>query len=97
MTQESSKERNTDRILILKPIEGKAPISSTGLVDTRLFSGENKLHAIQDPTNLLWSFKYESGGLPNPLQQRFTNFTTLLDFATKYFKKRNVEIVEVID
>lgn len=93
----SVKEKSKDRILVIKPMEGKDAKSSMGLIDTRLFTGENKLHAIQDPRNTLWSFKYDSGGLPEPLKQRFMNFTTCLQHAKTYFAKRNIEITEVID
>ena len=97
MPQTKSKERKTDRILILKPVEGEKPISSTGMTDPRLFSGENKLHLYKDPRNNIWAFKYEMGGLPEPLKQRFTGFDLALDVARKYYGKRNVEIADVID
>lgn len=92
-----NKERKTDRVLELKPIEGKATLSSTGLVDPRLFNGENKLHAVMDTRNCMWRLKYEAGGLPEPLKQTFTNFTKLLEFTTRYFNKRNIEITRIID
>ena len=94
---QKNKERKTDRILVLKVKEGERPISSTGLVDTRLFSGDNKLHAVQDLSNRLWSLKYEMGGVPEPLKEKFTTFDRALHSAKTYFNKRNVEIVEVID
>lgn len=96
-TYSSDKERSTDRILVLKIIDGKKPTSSLGNVDTRLFKGENKLHAIMDPRTCLWYFKYDSGALPEPLKQKFTSFNKLLEFARAYFVKRNIEIAEVID
>ena len=97
MSSVSPKERKSDRILVLKVKDGEKPLSSTGLVDPRLFTGENKLHAVQNPRNLLWSFKYDQGGLPPVLKQQFTNFETLFKHATSYFATRNIEIVEVID
>lgn len=92
-----SKERSTDRILSLRPIEGLKTKSSVGAYDSRLFTGDNKLHAIMDQRTCLWYLKYEAGGLQEPLKQRFTNFKTLLDFTTEYFKRRNIEIKEIID
>jgi len=90
--------RATDRVLSLKPIEGKATISSTGLIDRRLFTGENKLHAVQNNETTLWTFKYEKGQLPPILQNSsFTSFKSLLKFATDYFIRRNIEIKEIID
>lgn len=93
----TTKERSTDRVLVLKPKAGEEVKSSKGMVDPRLFNGENKLHAIMDGQNLLWSFKYEFGGLPEPLKQSFTNFTLALDHAKKYFESRGIEIVEIQD
>lgn len=90
------KERSSDRILMLKPIGGK-PVSSTGLVDPRLFKGENRLHLTMEPQTSIWYFKYDQGGLPEPLKQRFTSFRIAKEYATDYFKKRNVEITEVIE
>jgi hypothetical protein len=98
MTRPNPKERKSDRILVIKPIDGKTPLSSTGLLDPRIFTGEgNNLHATMDTSNCIWYFKYENGGLPNELKQRFTSFNKLMDFAEIYFNKRNLKIVEVID
>lgn len=92
-----SKMRSPDRILVLKVKDGKAPIASTGLIDKRLFTGENNLHAIMDMQTCLWTVKYDNGGLPEPLKQQFTSFSSLLKHTRAYFHKRNVEIVEVKD
>lgn len=97
ITADKSKERKTDRILVIQTIDGKKPKSSTGIVDSRLFTGENKLHLILDTRTLLWYFRYEQGGLPPVLKQRFTTFDIALDFITKYLATRNMKIVEVID
>lgn len=95
---DEDKMRRTDRILVLKPVEGKSSKSSTGLVDPRLFKGENSLHVVMDPSSCLWSFKYEQGGLPFPLRDvSFTSFGKALNHAKEYFKSRNVEIVEIKD
>ena len=95
LTVANSKLKQDDRILILKTKEGSTAKSSTGVIDNRLFTGENKLHAIMNPTTCLWRMKYESGVLPVPLQGEFTNFTKLKKVAENYFKSRNIEIVEV--
>jgi len=89
------KMNSSDRKLILRPMEGGA-VNVIGVVDKRLFTGENYLHAIKDPQNSLWSLRYDAGLVPAPLQQRFTSFNILFKHASEYFKKRNVEIVEVI-
>lgn len=91
------KARKTDRILKIRPIEGQKTLSSTGLVDPRIFTGDNNLHAIQDPRNTLWGLKLEAGGLAEPLKQKFKTFDSLLEFVKVYFRKRNLEITEVID
>lgn len=91
------KIRKTDRILVLKIMDGKKPKSSTGSVDPRTFSGENRLHAIQDVSSRLWKLKYDFGGLPEVLKQEFTRFDMLYTFAKGYFQRRNLDIVEVID
>jgi len=92
-----AKMRSDDRILILKVIDNKVAISSSGMVDNRLFTGENTLHAIYDVRSGLWSMSYEMGILPGGLKQKFLSFSDLLEYARNYFKHRNIEIVEVID
>jgi len=90
------REYNPDkRQIVLKKIDGKQPLSSMGLIDPRILNGENKLHALKDEKNI-WSFKWQYGGLAAPMQQKFTTFTSLLDFAKVYFKKRNLDIVDVV-
>lgn len=97
MTLFDEKTKKSDRVLVLKVIDGKKPISSTGLVDPRLFTGGNKLHAVMDPQHMLWYFKYEQGGLPEVLKQKFTSFRMLKAHADDYFGKRNMVIEEVLD
>lgn len=90
--------RATDRILALEVIDGKAAKSSTGLLDTRLFTGKQKLHLKMDLQSGLWSFQYDSNGvLPEALQGRFTSFSKGLEHAEMYFAKRNVRVTEIID
>ena len=73
--------RSDDRVFILRPKEGQSPTKNSGLVDTRLFKGENKLHAVRDKMTSLWSLRYDSGLLPEPLKQRFTSFEALRKFV----------------
>lgn len=91
------KLRKDDRIFVLRPIDGKRPSSSTGLVDTRLFTGGNVLHAKMDPQNCLWYMEYENGVLPQALKGRYTKFRDLREYVENYFRTRNIEIVEVKD
>lgn len=93
---DNPKIRKDDRILVLKPVEGEKAKSSTGLVDPRLFNGTNRLHVIKDGTNI-WSFKYDAGGLPEPLKARYTTFADAYAAAEKYLTTRNIKIVEVLD
>jgi len=91
------KNRSEDRVLVLKVMEGKSPITTGGMADKRIFSGEPNLHAIRGPFDNLWRLRYIHGVLPRPFQQSWTSFSSLLDFAKGYFAKRNIEIVEVQD
>ena len=93
----SSKMRNSDRVLVLKPMPGEKPKNVLGLVDPRLFTKGNHLHAVMDPQSCLWRLKYESGVMPPSFHQQFTTFSKLMDFTMKYFKGRSIEIVEVLD
>ncbi len=87
----------TDRILVLGPMEGKKPLSTGGLADPRLFTGENRLHAIKDPATCMWYLKYEMGIRPEEMKQMFTTFSALKKFAERYYAKRNIEIKEIKD
>jgi hypothetical protein len=91
------KMRADDRELVLEKIEGKDVKSNIGLVDNRLFKGETKLYAYLDERTLLWKFKYSAGLLPQPLQQSFTSFKKLKEFAESYFARRGLKLVKVID
>ena len=94
---DTTKMRAKDRIFILGVIDDKKPKNSTGMVDTRLFTGENRLHAKMDPETCFWYFQYDAGILPQPLKTKFTSFPSLKRHAQEYFKNRNIEIKEVID
>ena len=89
--------RSPDRILVLKVMAGKKPMSTTGAADPRLFTGENKLHAVMDQQTCLWRMKYDMGIVPEPLKASFTSFKALRQYAESYYGKRNIEIVEVKD
>lgn len=97
---EESKIRSPDRVLVLKPMEGKKPLDSGLRVDPRLFKegvDMNRLHGIMDLESSLWSLKYEKGHVPPALSGRFTGFKQLLDAAKNYYNQRNIEITEVKD
>jgi len=94
---DNDNNRKTKVELVLQVQEGKLPTSVSGLVDPRLFKGGNKLYMVQDPSSMLWGFKYDIGGIPSGLNQRFTNREKALEFAKTYLKTRNLEVKEVID
>jgi hypothetical protein len=97
---EESKMRSPDRILILRPMEGKKPLDTMMRVYPRLFKegdDANKLHALMDLETSLWSMKYERGHVPAALSGRFTGFKQLLDAAKNYYNQRNIDIIEVKD
>ena len=91
-----TKMSNTDRVLILEPIDGKLPKSSIGNTDPKLFTGENKLHVIKDEETCHWSLKYEAGSIPESLKQTFTSFKMALKTVENYFANRNIRVKEVI-
>jgi hypothetical protein len=93
----STKMRNTDRVIILEPKEGSNTLDSKGMVDNRLFTGENKLHAVMDPINCQWSLKYDSGVIPRPLSGKWTSFSKMVEHLTQYFNRRNINIKQIID
>lgn len=87
----------TDRVFMLTPRPGEKTLTDTGLVDQRLFKGENKLHAVMDSGSCHWFMKYEKGGLPEPLKSRYTSFPKLVDAAKQYFSSRGVDVTEIIE
>jgi hypothetical protein len=101
------KEKNianvsTDRIIRLIPGERGAIDSYTNRsksFNLHLFKN-SELHAIQD--NGLWYLKMiqveskKGVGLPEALNQRWTNFNQMMKFLTGYFLARNVQIQEII-
>lgn len=99
MTQQSNtkKDRSSVRILVLRPLDAEKVKDPQGLIDNRLFKGENELYAYMDTETCLWSMRYKFGIVPESLKQKFTNFNKLYRFAEGYFAKRGVQIKEVID
>jgi hypothetical protein len=87
----------TDRVFTLTPRPGEKTLTESGLVDNRLFKGENRLHAIMDSPTCHWFMKYEKGGLPEPLKGRYTSFPKLVEAATHYFNSRGVDVKEILD
>ena len=92
----STKMRQTDRLILLEPMEGGAK-NTKGMVDNRLFTGENKLHAKLDPTNCQWYLQYDSALIPESLRGRWTSFNKLKEHVEQYFHKRNVKIKAIQD
>lgn len=88
--------RSNDIIIELQPRE-EGGRNSHGLIDKRLFQGENKLHAIMDTQTTHWYLKYDNGILPEALKQRFTGWTPLLKFITEYYNKRGIDIAAIKD
>lgn len=87
--------RSNDRVLKVSIRDDSKPKNSIGLVDNRLFTGGNEIHAIQDAG--LWSLRYDKGTVPKALQQQFTSFNALLKVVKNYFDTRNIDIEEIKD
>lgn len=97
ITPDTTKMRAKDRVFKLGLIDNKLPKNSTGMVDTRLFTGENNLHAKMDPATCFWFLQYDNGALPQPLKVNFTSFPALKRYTEDYLRTRNIEIKEVVD
>lgn len=88
---------SSDRVIKLEVIDAKLPKTSTGMVDTSLFTGDNNLHARIDPQTLMWTVHYEKGAVPGSLkEQRWTSFAKLYKDLEQYFKDRNIKITEIV-
>lgn len=90
-----AKMKSDDRVLVLQVIPGQKAKTTGGMTDTRLFTGENKLHAKMDTNTCIWRMQYEVGGLPEPLKEQFTSFDRLLNHARKYYNTRGLDIVDI--
>jgi hypothetical protein len=97
MDNNKDKSRKTDRVLVIRPIPGRNSKTDKGITDNRLFQGENIVHAVMHPETCLWRIKYEKSMPPPVLNQAFTSFNKLMQFATGYFEKRGLRIESVID
>lgn len=86
----------SDIVLKLKVIDGEKPLSSLGMVDKRLFTGDNKLHLKYNHQTHLYYYELDSGVLPQPLKQNFTSMQFAIEFAKDYYARRNVEVYEII-
>ncbi len=93
----TDKMKSSNRELKLKVMDDKAPVSSIGLLDKRLFKGDNSLWAVLDPHYGFWSFRFTHGQVPIELQNNWTTFQNALKDAKTYFAGRNVEIYEIVD
>lgn len=95
LTMNSDKMASPDRVFKLSVIDGTKPKNSIGMVDPRLFTGENKLHVKKDPETCFWYFELDQGGLPLPLKCKFTGFKAAEKKAREYYLGRNIKIDEV--
>jgi len=87
---------SSDVILKLRPKDGSAK-NVKGVVDNRLFNGENNLHIKMNPQTTLWTLEYDHGQLPLVFKQQFTGLQKAMTQVRMYYEKRGVEIVEVQD
>ena len=94
-----AKMKSDDRVLVLRPMEGKSALTTGGMTDNRLFKegGGNRLHAVRDPNTSLWKLYYDQGALPPKLQIRFTSFNKLMTYVNNYYHKRNLHVANIID
>lgn len=92
-----SNRASPDRVIKLDIIDGTLPKTSTGMVDTTLFTGGNNLHTRIDPQTMMWTVHYEKGAVPASLKdQKWTSFARLYKDLELYFKDRNIKITEVV-
>lgn len=96
-TANMAKQAKTDRLFTLEIIDGKKPKNSTGMVDPRLFGGENQLHIQKDKETNFWYFTYDKGLPPKELRCMFTTFPAALRHAEQYYFYRNLTIKEIDD
>lgn len=95
--QDDSKMRKTDRVIKLRPIDGKTVKDTAGNTDPGLWTGSNNLHAIKEDDTNLWYLKYENGGIPAPLKVKWTSFKELMKAVEPYYLKRGLKVHEIID
>lgn len=85
-----------DRIFILRPAEGKKALASNGLVDTRLFTGTNRIHVKQDE-NSLWYIQLDMGLVPPGINQLYTSGARAISAMKGYYSRRNIEVEEILE
>lgn len=85
-----------DRVFVLRPIEGKKALASNGLVDTRLFTGDNHIHVKQDE-NSLWYIQLDMGLVPPGINQLYTSGARAISTMKGYYARRNIELIELVD
>lgn len=83
------------RTFTLTPMEGFDVKNAGGMTDKRLFTGENKIHAIKDNQTGLWYLRYEKGVVPEEFKQHFTTASVLVKFIEDYYRRRNITVKEV--
>lgn len=94
----ADKIRKTDIVLVIRPLPGMGAKAVTGLVDRKLFTGDNHLHAIMDTQTCLWKLAYDNGTLPSALKEKmFTGFAPLYKHVDEYMRTRNAHIESIID
>lgn len=92
-----TKNVSNDRILVLEKIEGQTTKNSAGVTDNRLFTGDNKFHAIKDPVTNFWKLQMDKGLLSESLKQQWTTFGKLEKYLSEYLKRRGIIVKEIID
>lgn len=91
------KNRGTDIAFRLRVKAGMLPKTSVGTSDSRLLTGDNRIHAILDHQSGLWYMQYDNGVLPPAFKQKFTSLHFLTNFIKAYYDKRNIDIEEIMD
>ncbi len=89
------RNRSLEREITLEVMDEKKPKNSLGMTDPRLFTGETKIYAVQDPHFMNWGLKQSQGVLPEPLRQRFSSIRALTDFVKSYYATRNIKVTKV--
>lgn len=82
-----------DRVLVLEQLN---PGKDTGMLDPRVFKGENALHLVMDAQTTMWRFRMEHGLVPAQLKNKYTDFKSAMRHAESYFNMKNIRIKEVI-
>ena len=86
---------SNDRTFELEIIDGTKPKAATGMTDTRLFNGGNRLHIKKDDATNFWSFRYDQGIPPGALSCVFTGFNAAKKHADVYYQTRNLRLKEI--